>query len=174
MESILSLLAPTLSFLAIPVLTSYSTSLNLLFFYLTWSTLLFSHSALKVEFIGTLAVRCIFYLFPALFFLLFDALLPSIARAVKQHGEVGIATQQADGKRWRNIMGISVFNLGLGVALQMGVECVVTKVLMGKSVVRITTTLPFPWAIGKDLLKGYAAREVYDFVSLESMRWNAD
>jgi hypothetical protein len=37
MNAVVSL--PALSFLLIPTMTSYSTSLNLLFFYITWSTL---------------------------------------------------------------------------------------------------------------------------------------
>ena len=37
MDAVVSL--PALSFLLIPTMTSYSTSLNLLFFYITWSTL---------------------------------------------------------------------------------------------------------------------------------------
>jgi hypothetical protein len=35
---------PALSFLLIPTMTSYSTSLNLLFFYITWSTLYVSRT----------------------------------------------------------------------------------------------------------------------------------
>ena len=47
MDALLSL--PVLSVLFLPLGTSYGTSLNILFFYLTWSTLLLSHSALKVR-----------------------------------------------------------------------------------------------------------------------------
>ena len=46
MDALFSL--PLLSVLFLPTLTSTSTSLNILFFYITWSTLLLSHSALKV------------------------------------------------------------------------------------------------------------------------------
>src|ERR1700761_9551213 len=52
MDAIVGL--PVLSFLLIPTMSSYSTSLNILFFYLTWSTLVLSHPPLKVEIIATL------------------------------------------------------------------------------------------------------------------------
>ena len=159
MDPILSFLAPGLSFLAIPALASYTTSLNLVFFYLTWSTLLLSHSELKVEAIGTLAVRLIFYLAPAYFFLLFDAAVPSIAAATKEHGELGIATAQA-GRRWRNITLVSTGNLALGIVLQLAVEILLTRVLHVKSALKVTTTLPFPYALAKDLLKAFLAREI--------------
>lgn len=117
-------------------------------------------------------MRVVFFLAPALFFLFFDALLPSVARAVKQHGELGIATAQS-GKRWRNIVLISMMNLLLGIALQMGIEALLTRAFKVKTTLRITTTLPFPWAIGKDLMKGYAAREV-KFGYRRSQEENAD
>ncbi len=74
MDTLLSL--PILSLLLIPSLASYSTSLNLLFFYLTWTTLVLSHSALRIELFGTLVIRIIFYILPATLFLAFDAALP--------------------------------------------------------------------------------------------------
>src|SRR5689334_23268494 len=67
---------PFLSFLLIPTMTSYSTSLNLLFFYLTWSTLVLSHPPLRVEVVSSLAVKILFYVLPSGAMLLFDAAFP--------------------------------------------------------------------------------------------------
>ncbi|TKA32192.1 hypothetical protein B0A49_13471, partial [Cryomyces minteri] len=81
MSSFVSL--PLLSFLALPALTSPSTSLNILFFYVIWTTLVLSHSPLNVEVYGSLAIRAIFYILPSLLFLAFDTAFPSLAVGVK-------------------------------------------------------------------------------------------
>ena len=88
MDVILSL--PILSYFAAPLATSWSTSLNLLFFYLTWTTLVLSHTALRIEVLGTLAVRVALWLAPSLLFLLFDALLPSLAAGLKVGGRASL------------------------------------------------------------------------------------
>ena len=157
MDALFSL--PALSFLIIPTLSSYSTSLNLLFFYLTWSTLVLSHPPLKVEILGTLAVRILFYVLPSTFFLLFDNALPSAAVGLKAQGDVALPTNQQGG-RWWKIALVSVGNVLLGVALQAGVEAVFTEVLHIRSALKVTTTLPMPWGIAKDLLRGLLLREV--------------
>lgn len=154
---------PFLSFLLIPTMTSYSTSLNLLFFYLTWSTLVLSHPPLRVEIVATLAVRVIFYVVPSLFFLAFDALLPSAAEGLKALGPAGLPFKDASRARTlRNLrmLGWSVLNILLGVAVQASVEVLFTKVLIIRSALRVTTTLPMPFGIVKDLAKGYLFREI--------------
>lgn len=163
MDALFSL--PLLSALLIPSFTSYSTSLNVLFFYLTWSTLLFSHSALKVEFLGTLFIRILFYLLPSYLFFLFDATVPTLAANIKEHGNVAIALNQSKGRNrglWWKVALVSTFNVVLGVAVQTGVEFVLTKLLHVRSALKITTTLPMPWAIGKDIVRGFLLREVMD------------
>ena len=163
MDALLSL--PLLSVFFLPALTSWSTSLNVLFFYLTWSTLLFSHSALKVEFIGTLIIRTIFFLIPSFFFLLFDAGMPSLAVNAKEHGDTGIATSREHGgggrrgKWWRVVLW-SVFNVVLGIGLQTAIDWLCTNVLGTRSRLRVQTTLPLPWAILKDVARGIILREV--------------
>ncbi|OCT50204.1 Sterol desaturase family [Cladophialophora carrionii] len=154
---------PMLSFLLIPTMSSYSTSLNLLFFYLTWSTLVLSHPPLKVEIIASLAVRLLFYVFPSLFFLAFDAFVPSAAENFKALGDSALPLKNASRKRTialLRMVGWSIFNTLLGLTIQAGVEIVFTRVLLWRSALRVTTTLPLPWGIIKDLAKGYLLREI--------------
>ncbi|KAJ9616766.1 hypothetical protein H2200_000485 [Cladophialophora chaetospira] len=158
---------PMLSFLLIPTMGSYSTSLNLLFFYLTWSTLVLSHPPLKVELIATLAVRLIFYVFPSLFFLAFDTLVPSAAENFKALGNSALPLRNASRKRtiaMARRVGWSIFNALLGVAIQASVELLFTRVLLWRSALRVTTTLPLPWGIIKDLAKGYLLREILTYI----------
>ena len=165
MDALLSL--PFLSFLLIPTMTSYSTSLNLLFFYLTWSTLVLSHPPLRLEIVATLAVRILFYIVPSTFFLLFDALLPGAAESLKAMGSTGLPLKNA--KRERSVMvGKTVLwsfaNLILGVLLQAGVEALLTRFLGMKSALKVTTSLPMPWGIFMDLLRGWVFREIFGYV----------
>ncbi|KKY27121.1 putative sterol desaturase family [Phaeomoniella chlamydospora] len=165
MDALLSL--PALSFLLIPTMTSYSTSLNLLFFYLTWSTLILSHQPLKVEIVGTLAVRIIFYVIPSLFFLLFDTLLPSAAINFKSLGDRAIPETSSRKAKIRilKIAGWSLFNLVLSTLLQSLTEILFVRLLGIRSALRVTTSLPMPWGIFKDLFRGFLAREVFSYIS---------
>lgn len=163
MDAFLSI--PALSFLIIPTFSSYSTSLNLLFFYLTWSTLILSNSPLKVEIIGTLAVRVLFYVLPSLGFWLFDSALPGLAVSIKEHGDEALPLSAGNAGRkapWWKIAGVSVGNVLLGVALQAGIEVVFTDVFHIRSALKVTTTIPMPWGIAKDLLRGLLLREVLE------------
>ena len=156
------LAVPALSFLLIPTFSSYSTSLNLLFFYLTWSTLILSHSPLKVEVIGTL-VRTLFYVLPSLGFLLFDSALPSLAANIKALGDSALPLSKSNGgrkKQWWKIVLISIGNLLLGIAVQTLVELLFTEVFQIRSALKVTTAIPMPWGIAKDLLRGLLMREV--------------
>lgn len=158
---------PFLSFLLIPTMTSYSTSLNLLFFYLTWSTLVLSHPPIRVEIVATLAVRVIFYIIPSLFFLAFDAILPSAAESLKALGDAGLPFKNASRPRaLRNlrVLGWSLLNILLGVTIQALVEVLFTRVLLIRSALRVTTTLPMPLGIAKDLARGYLFREIFAYV----------
>ena len=152
---------PLLSFLLIPTMSSYSTSLNLLFFYLTWSTLVVSNPPLKVEIIGTLAVRILFHLLPSLFFYIFDAALPSAAVALKAQGEAGLPSRDGVRRKELKVLGWSFLNLMTSVLVQWVVELTFTRVLKIRSALKVTTTLPMPWSIAKDLLRGWLAREVH-------------
>lgn len=166
MDALASL--PFLSFLLIPSMGSYSTSLNLLFFYMTWSTLILSHEPLYVEVIGTLAIRLLFFILPSTLFLLFDSALPSLAANLKAQGDVALPTKASGGfgkggmkrgSKLYTVVGMSVVNMVLGAALQAGVEALFTGIGI-RSALKVTTTLPTPWAIAMNLFKGFVLREV--------------
>ncbi len=164
MDALMSL--PALSFLLIPALTSYSTSLNLLFFYITWSTLVLSNPPLNVEIIGTLSIRTFFYILPSLFFILFDTLLPSASSSLKALGSTALplrTNDRASTLRLLRTIGWSLFNALLGITIQSTVEILFTRALSVRSALRVTTTLPMPWGIAKDLFRGYILREILTY-----------
>ncbi|KAI1632766.1 sterol desaturase family [Biscogniauxia mediterranea] len=158
MDVLLSL--PIVSYFAAPMLTSWSTSLNLLFFYMTWTTLVLSHSPLKIELIGTLAVRIIFWLAPSLFFLLFDTLVPSLAENIKIYGAASLPR--------RNLATLSkqillvIVNLVLFSTLQAGISIGATT-LLNRPLFKTSTTLPLPWQIIKHIVMLYTARELLTY-----------
>lgn len=161
MDAFLSI--PALSFLLIPIFSSYSTSINLLFFYLTWSTLILSNTPLKVEIIGTLTIRFLFYILPSLGFWLFDSALPSLAMNIKEHGDQALPLSNENETRkgqWWKIALVSLGNVLLGVGLQAAIELLVTEVYHVRSAMRVTTAIPMPWGIAKDLFRGLLLREV--------------
>lgn len=158
---------PFLSFLLIPTMTSYSTSLNLLFFYLTWSTLVLSHTPLRVEVIGSLAVRILFYIFPSLFFLGFDILLPSLSESWKSLGSDALPflnTSRKNVIKHAKILGWCILNIVLSVLLQGLVEVILTTQLGRHSAIKVSTSLPLPWGIAKDLIKGFLLRDILAYV----------
>lgn len=136
--------------------TSWSTSLNLLFFYLTWSTLLLSHPPLHIELAGTLVIRLLFFWTPALLFQLFDALLPSLARTIKLRGAASIAPARLR----LHALAYAFLNTLLGVAAQGAVEYTLTRGLGRKSALRIASTLPMPGEILWGVLRGVLLREL--------------
>ena len=153
---------PMLSFLLIPTMSSYSTSLNLLFFYLTWTTLVLSHPPLRVELVGVAAVRLLFFVLPSLLFFLFDTAVPSAAAVIKIQGEDGLpgGRRKKVGKKELKVAAWAVFNVFLSIVAQSLVEYFLTRVLGVKSALRVSTKLPMPWGIVKDLARGFLAREV--------------
>jgi hypothetical protein len=151
--------------ISIPLIMSlpYSTSMNLLFFYMTWATLVLSHPPLRVEIVGTAVVRILFYLFPSTIFLLFDLLLPSTAVAVKVQGEVGLPTGSKRGRaglREAMVVIWSLLNLALSILLQGMIEYALTNGLGLRSALKVSLRLPYPWDMAKDLLGGFISREV--------------
>ena len=163
-ESLLSL--PALSFLVIPAFSSYSTTLNFLFFYMTWAILIRSNPPLQVEFLGTVAIRTIFYLLPSAGFLAFDSLAPQLAQRLKEHGEDALAMGEEQGGpkgRWWRITLISAVNVILGAILQTSVDFLFTRILRIRSALKITTSLPMPWSIVKDLVLGLLLREILTY-----------
>jgi hypothetical protein len=167
MDALLSL--PVVGYFVMPSLGTYSASLNLLFFYMTWSTLVLSQPPLRVEIIGTLAVRLLFFLVPSLLFLLFDTLVPTLAVEIKTQGPSALPTRTAGisgvkrartRPEWYHVVALSFFNVCAAVAVQAGVEMLFTDVLGIRSALKVTTTLPMPWSIAKDIARGFVLREV--------------
>ena len=162
MDAIFSI--PILSLFLIPALSSYTTGLNFIFFYMTWTTLVLSHPPLRVEIFATVAVRLLFYLLPSLVFFLFDILTPSAAVVVKAQGEAGLpgGSSKRAKIRWNEIKFAlwGIANVILGIAVQGAIEVVRTRWFGWKSAVRVSMKLPLPWEMVRDLLKGFLAREV--------------
>ncbi|KAI1145318.1 sterol desaturase family [Nemania diffusa] len=158
MDVLLSL--PIVSYFAAPMLTSWSTSLNLLFFYMTWSTLVLSHSPLKIELVGTLAVRVVFWLIPSLFFLLFDTLVPSLAESIKLYGSASIPRRHAPSLARQATL--AILNLALFTALQAAISIAATSLLQ-RPLFKTSTTLPLPWQIIKHIVTLYTAREILTY-----------
>ncbi|KAK8196636.1 hypothetical protein M8818_006801 [Zalaria obscura] len=157
MSSLIALPLPFLSFLALPFFGGTSTWISVGFFYLTWSTLVWSKDPLAIEIYGTLAVRLLFYLLPSLGFLACDALFPSIANSIKADGERA-SPLRFGRKKLSYVVGWSTFNVLLAVALQGGIELLFTHVLSLRSALRVSTLLPTPWSIFFSLLKAIIFR----------------
>ena len=156
---------PALSFLLIPTFSSYTTSFNIFFFYVTWSTLILSNPSTKVEIYGTLFIRVLFYILPSLGFLVFDAATPTLAVKIKEHGEMALPLSEEQGGKkgkWWKVALVSVGNVLLGVALQAMVEMVFTRIFHIRSALKITTSLPMPWGVAIDLVRGLFLREVFN------------
>ena len=161
MQAVLSI--PALSFLVIPAFSSYSTTLNLLFFTMTWAILIKTNNPLHVEILGTLGIRLLFYILPSLGFLAFDSAAPSLAAGIKEYGDAALPMSEENGGkkgRWWKVAFVSIGNVFLGVAIQTGIELLFTQVLHLQSVLKLSTGLPMPWGIAKDLFLGLLLREV--------------
>lgn len=158
MDVLLSL--PILSYFAAPALTSWSTSLNLLFFYVTWTTLVLSHSPLKIELVGTLAVRIVLWLIPSLFFLIFDTGVPSLSESIKLYGSSSLPRRNA-GSLSKNFL-LAVVNLLLFTAVQAGLS-VGANLLLKHPLFKTSTTLPLPWQICKHIGLLYTSREILTY-----------
>lgn len=157
---------PALSFLVIPAFSSYGTSINLLFFYMIWAILIKSNDPIQIELFGTLGIRVLFYILPSLAFLAFDSASPNVAVNIKEHGENALPMGEEQGGRkgrWWKVVLVSITNVMLSVALQIGLELLFTQVFHVRSLVKISTTVPFPWSIAKDLFLGLVLREVLTY-----------
>ncbi|KAH8650093.1 hypothetical protein BX600DRAFT_442178 [Xylariales sp. PMI_506] len=160
MDVLLSL--PILSYFAAPALSSWSTSLNLLFFYMTWSTLVLSHSPLKIELVGTLAVRVVFWLLPSLLFLLFDAAVPSLSEQIKIEGARSLPRRNAAAQLRRLLLAAA--NLVLVTAVQAGLSLAASRFFFrGATLFKTSTTLPLPWQMIKNIAWLYTSREVLTY-----------
>ena len=159
---------PFLSLLIIPMSGSYSTTLNFFFFYITWSTLILSHPPLRVEFIGTLAIRLVFYVLPSLFFFGFDALLPSAARSLKAK-KLGddalplLGASRSETLKFLRTIAFCILNVLLATMVQILIEILFTRFLGIRSALRVVTTPPSPFSILKHLAIGYILRDIITY-----------
>jgi len=162
MSTLISLPLPLLSFLALPFFGSTTTSVNLVLFYLTWSTLVWTYEPLSVELYGTMVTKMLTFLLPSLGFLAFDIAIPSLAASTKARGKRQLPSRY-DSRKIAAIVGVSTFNVCLSVALQMGIEVLLTKVFRMRSSLKVSTLVPTPWAMAKDLLKAFVLRGVLHY-----------
>ncbi|KAK3989388.1 hypothetical protein QBC44DRAFT_396214 [Cladorrhinum sp. PSN332] len=166
MDILLSL--PVVSYFWSTNLTSWSTSLNLLFFYMTWSTLVLSQSPVKIEIVGTTAIHLALWLLPSIVFLLFDTLLPSLSETVKYSRRKSSSSSSSrtrpprDAKAITKLISLAVFNLFLETALE-GTLSYSLAFVIKTPVFKTTTTLPLPWQMMKHIGLLFGMREAIGY-----------
>lgn len=151
MDVLLSI--PLLSTLLTP---SWSTSINILFFYATWSTLVLTHNATTIHMSALLVLRIILWLIPSLLFLGFDTFIPSVAGGMKFAGAASLP------RKPQRLVLLAVFNM----LLVTGVEAALAygfNFATGKPLFRTTSTLPLPWQLFKHSITLLTAREVLTY-----------
>ncbi|GAO20118.1 uncharacterized protein UV8b_00004 [Ustilaginoidea virens] len=149
---------PLISYFLFPSTgASLSTSVNLFFFYVTWTSLAFSHNPLEIHLSGLLVLRVVFWLAPALIFLLFDIALPSLSVGFKHGGRSAMpprAFRKLAGMLGRALLNV-LFLLAVEAAISMAYAAAFKRYIF-----RMSTALPFPWIILKHCLVILASREV--------------
>ncbi|RSL96137.1 hypothetical protein CEP52_011629 [Fusarium oligoseptatum] len=158
MDVLLSL--PILSYLLSPASASWSTSLNLLFFYMTWTTLVLSHTPLRIRLLGSLAIRIVLYLIPSLLTLLFDAAVPSLAESIKLGGRASLPPR--DARSLARQVALVVFNLALVTGVE-GASSLGFSYIFKDNDFKTTSTLPLPWQLAKHIVLLLTAREVLTY-----------
>lgn len=166
---------PLLSFLALPFFGSTSTTISLAFFWLVWTTVVFRYTPIEVEIYGTLACRLLFFLLPSFLLLAFDILVPSLAIGMKAAGTKQLPSRGNDPQRLTRIAAIATLNTFLAVAIQAAFEYVLTELLHFRSALRVTTLIPTPWSVVKDVLlaivvRGFAQYAIHRYVLHASPR----
>ncbi|KAL6868714.1 hypothetical protein ACO1O0_000030 [Amphichorda felina] len=147
--------------LSIPILSvlfrpSLTTSINLLFFYATWSSLVLSHDPITIHATSLFVLRVIFWLIPALLFFAFDSLIPSVAGSIKFAGTV------TRPRRPFSLIGLAVFNMVLITFVESALSYAF-HLATGQTLFRMSTTLPLPWQIFKQHCILFISREVLTY-----------
>ncbi|RMY30910.1 hypothetical protein D0866_07667, partial [Hortaea werneckii] len=96
---------------------------------------------------------------PALSALLFDCTVPSLAKSIKARGKKQLPTNLGR-KKLLEVIIVSVLNVFLAVAVQAALELLTTEVLHLRSNIKVTSLVPLPWTILKDVAKGIVLRGV--------------
>ncbi len=141
-----------LTMFLLPFMFSLTTNFNFVFFWLTWSTFVLSFSPTRVEILGTIMVRVLFFALPSIIMFLFDEFLPAAAAVCKARGVEGLP----GGRKTRNlrmrefkVAGWSLLNLALSIIAQGLMELVFHHAFGWKTMIRVSTILPFPGTIVK-------------------------
>ncbi|KAK6519771.1 hypothetical protein TWF506_000069 [Arthrobotrys conoides] len=160
------------------LLNNYTaSSLNLFFFWMTWTTLIMSHPPLRVELIATFFVRFIFFLLPALIFTLFDNLLPSLAGkepyvTSKPASRKKVTVPTGKGKKKKTLevsnlnrgtlfaIFMTVGNLLLGIAVQGLLEYIAVDIFRRQRLLKISSTFPYPWDMARGIAYAMFLREL--------------
>ena len=159
---ILSLPMTVLSFLAIPFFGGTGTSLNLVFFYLTWTAFIWTHSARVIEVYGTLAVRLLCFLLPSLVFLAFDYTFPGPAASIKSGGQRRLPTRLGQ-QKLLHVALWSTFNVLLGIFISVAIEMLAPTLFGFRSTLRVTMVIPLPWTMAMELIKVCTVRGVLHY-----------
>lgn len=158
MDILLSI--PIISYAFTPGVTSWSTSMNILFFYMTWTSLVFAHSPIQVHISGLLVIRAIFWLIPSLIFLLFDLAVPSLAEGIKFGGRTALPPRNM--RRISKMLGLALLNLVI-LLLAEAVMSTAYKAVFRRTDFKMYTTLPLPWTVFKHSIFILGSREVLHF-----------
>ncbi|KAF8455169.1 hypothetical protein BGX38DRAFT_1249251 [Terfezia claveryi] len=160
------MLSTLLSLPALPLLlfqsnTSIPTFINLLFFQLTWSTLVLSHPPLIVELAGSLLIRLIFFALPSLIFLFLDACLPATTERWKS--KTTLRARKRGGKKLWSVIAVAFGNIALATGVQGVIEGGLVYGLGWKSALRIAKTLPSPTGVVWDIFCAEVGREILTY-----------
>jgi len=139
--------------------TYFASSLNVLFFYMTWMTLVMSHPPLGIELLGSLVVRIIFYWMPTLLFILLELGMPGTSGDLKTRRGKRITADVL-----LSVGLITVMNQVIATGIQGLVYTLFTYIFTPKyPLFNIATTLPMPWNIVKHTLMVLSLREILTY-----------
>lgn len=119
-----------------------------------------SHPPLRIELLGSFAIRVIFYWIPTLLFTALDGLMPRFSG--------GLKTRRGRHIPWKDVFWVglnSLLNQIIATAIQGLVQFTFAQLRMkNPPVFYIGTTLPMPWNIIKDILVILGAREIITYL----------
>lgn len=147
----------------LPFMVDWTTNFNAAFFWLTWTTLVFSFHPTRIEILGTIFIRVIFYALPSTLMFLFDMFLPAAASVFKRRGVADLP----GGRKILNlrprefkVAGWSLFNLASSILLQGSFSYLFHQCLGWKTLIQVSVLLPFPGTVIKQLSIALALRGV--------------